>query len=86
MKPTSEQTAPRIDKTIEWLNQSRDQWKEKCLLAKTQLKRQTLSTKRLRDGRHSLKAELKSMRKHVEMLQAKLEEQNEQIIDLKKKL
>lgn len=76
---------PRIDKTIEWLNQSRDQWKEKCLLAKTRLKRQTLATKRLREGRNALKTELKSMQKQLEVLEKKINLLEERLLDYKKK-
>lgn len=85
MKTILEDPTPRIDKTLEWLNQSRDQWKEKCLLAKTQLKRQKLATKRLRDGRHSLKEELKTVQRQIEKLEVKLEEQDKQLLEFKKK-
>ena len=61
-RPTISQ---RIDKTIEWLEHSRDQWKMKCLEAKLQLKRQTLATKRARKGRSDLKDELKEARERI---------------------
>ena len=37
----------RMDKTIDWLIQSRNEWKQKCVDTKLKLKRQTLETKRL---------------------------------------
>jgi hypothetical protein len=75
----------RIDKTIEWLNQSRNSWKEKCLEAKLQLKRQNLATKRAREGRIILKSELKKLQEHITALEAKLENQEQHLHDIKKK-
>lgn len=59
---SSPTVSPRIDKTIAWLIQSRDQWKDKCTAAKLQLKRQTLATKRAREGRLQLKTQLKDLK------------------------
>jgi hypothetical protein len=81
-RPTISQ---RIDKTIEWLEQSRDQWKVKCLEAKLQLKRQTLATKRAREGRSDLKDELKEARERILELESISEKQARQLDDLKKK-
>lgn len=76
----------RADKTIAWLTESRDQWKKKCLQAKTQLKRKTLALKRVRDGRsqlkHLLRSEQKQNRKHALTVKT----QKDQISELKKKL
>lgn len=81
-RPTISQ---RIDKTIEWLEHSRDQWKMKCLEAKLQLKRQTLATKRAREGRSDLKDELKEARERILELESISEKQARQLDDLKKK-
>lgn len=78
-------TSGRIDKTIEWLNHSRDIWKEKCLEAKLQLKRQNLATKRAREGRTLLKSELKRLQEHIAALEAKLENQEKNLYEIKKK-
>ena len=75
----------RTDKTIEWLNHSRDVWKEKCLEAKLQLKRQNLATKRAREGRMLLKSELKKLQEHVDKLEAQLEDRDKQLNEIKKK-
>lgn len=75
----------RIDKTIEWLSLSRDTWKEKCLEAKLQLKRQTLATKRAREGRVILKSEVKRLQDHIAVLEAKLADQEKHLSDIKKK-
>lgn len=79
-------TPKRTDKTIAWLMESRDQWKQKCLEVKTQLKRKILALKRAREGRSQLKSQLRSElernRKFVQMA----ETQQNQISELKKKL
>jgi hypothetical protein len=76
---------PRIDKTIAWLIQSRDQWKDKCIAAKLQLKRQTLAAKRSREGRLHLKTQLKTLKKRNRELEAKVQAQQEKLLELKKK-
>lgn len=85
LNQTSKFTSGRIDKTIEWLNLSRDTWKEKCLEAKLQLKRQNLATKRAREGRLLLKSELKRLQDHIAVLEAKLEDREKHLHDIKKK-
>lgn len=74
----------RADKTIEWIFQSRSEWKQKCLDAKLKLKRQTLETKRARSGRQELKSSLKDARQKIEILTAELQEKEIQISELKK--
>jgi predicted RNase H-like nuclease (RuvC/YqgF family) len=78
-------TVPRVDKTIDWLKRSRDQWKDKCIAAKLQLKRQTLAVKRSRDGRIQMKTELKALKKRNRELESKVQSQHIQISELKKK-
>lgn len=75
----------RIDKTLNWLEYSREQWKEKCMEAKLQLKRQTLATKRVREGRVNLKNELRLAQNRIKELESISEQQSKQIDELKKK-
>ena len=58
----------------------------KCLEAKLQLKRQTLATKRAREGRSDLKDELKEARERILELESISEKQARQLDDLKKKV
>jgi hypothetical protein len=76
---------PRIDKTIAWLILSRDQWKDKCIAAKLQLKRQTLAVKRAREGRLQLKSDLKALKELNQQLESKVQSQHNQLLELKKK-
>lgn len=76
----------RTDKTIAWLIESRDQWKNKCLSAKLQLKRQTLALKRARDGRLQMKRLVKSLKEQNRKLELMVQTQQDQISELKKKL
>lgn len=75
----------RVDKTINWLEHSREQWKEKCMESKLRLKRQTLATKRVREGRAHLKQELKLAQKRISELESISEQQSYEIDRLKKK-
>lgn len=75
----------RADKTIAWLTESRDQWKQKCLQAKLQLKRQTLALKRTREGRRQLKNLIKSLKKDNREFELIIQSQKDQISELKKK-
>jgi hypothetical protein len=66
----------RVDKTLVWLEHSRNKWKEKCLKAKLLLKRQTFTTKRLIKGRNEwklsaiqFKEELSQSKKTISVLQ-----------------
>ena len=86
LNQSSKFTSERIDKTIEWLNHSRDTWKEKCLEAKLQLKRQNLATKRAREGRTILKSELRKLQDHIAVLESKLDNQEKHLQEMKKKL
>jgi hypothetical protein len=89
MEPMNNQnTLPiplRADKAIAWLTESRDQWKQKCLQAKLQLKRQTLALKRARDGRLHLKHLLQSLKTKNQKLELILQKQQAQLSELKKK-
>ena len=48
----------RVDKTLKWLEESRDSWRSKAKTAKYSLKKQKLAVKRARTSRDSLQEEL----------------------------
>lgn len=89
----------RVDKTIAWLVDSRNKWKDKCLETKLHLKRQVLATKRARESREEwkltsvrLKQELvnsmkqtRDLQRQIDELKSQLKEQNIEIIKVKKK-
>lgn len=89
----------RIDKTLDWLEQSRDGWKSKCIEAKSDLKVKTLKVKRLRDGKdawkqrvkestkeiHAIKGARDACSKEIERLKAELNAKDLEIEVLKKK-
>ena len=88
----------RIDKILDWLERSRDGWKDKCLATKLDLKKKTLAVKRQRDGKTEWKEKAKqafleaqvykkerdNCRHEIEKLQHQLELKTAQIIELKK--
>lgn len=59
----------RVDKTIAWLVDSRDSWKEKCIEAKKDLKIKTQDCKRINESRNDWK--LKNIRLKVELSELK---------------
>ncbi len=59
----------RVDKTLLWLVQSRDSWKEKCVEAKLALKRQVQEYKRVIIRRDELK--LQNARLKYNLLEAR---------------
>lgn len=76
----------RVDKTLAWLVDSRDKWREKCKEAKLLLKRQTLAVKRLRSSRADweisnirLKQELIKNKRMISTLQHRIDELESQI-------
>ena len=55
----SDQSLPaRVDKTLLWLEESRDSWKEKTITSKYELKKQKTAVKRARKSRDALCEEL----------------------------
>lgn len=90
----------RVDKALQWFEESRDSWKNKTIETKYELQKQKIAVKRAREGRDSLKEELSKEKtahyqtqyelnqKEIENaeLKSQLEKANEQIEDLKKKL
>ena len=97
--PQTRTLPKRIDKTIDWLEQSRDGWKNRCIECKSDLKVKTLAVKRLRDGKdvlkqrvkaatkeiHTIKSERDACSKEIERLKAELSAKELEITELKKK-
>ena len=70
IKSYNENNLPqRVDKTIAWLINSRDGWKDKCIETKLNLKRQTQENKRVRGSRDELK--LRNVRLKLELSESK---------------
>jgi septal ring factor EnvC (AmiA/AmiB activator) len=98
-KPSDYFLSSRPDKTLQWLEESRDSWKEKTKATKDDLKKQKLAVKRARDGRDLLHEELSKEKtahyrakealsqKDVEIseLKTQLAKVTQQVEDLKKK-
>lgn len=92
----SQNPPSRPDKTLLWLEKSRNSWREKAKSTKEELKKKTLAVKRARETRDRFYEELKQERcKNQEVLSQKeielqelrdyLAKANQQIEDLKKK-
>ena len=89
----------RVDKTLQWLEKSRDTWKEKAIETKASLKKQKLAVKRARGGRDLFKKgllektnklentqkELKEKELEIAKLKAELEKTNKEVVEVKKK-
>ena len=89
----------RPDKTLQWLEDSRDSWKGKTKETKNDLKKQKLAVKRARNGRDLLHEELSREKtahyrareelsqKDIEIAELKtlLEKATQQVEELKKK-
>jgi hypothetical protein len=98
-KPSDHFLSSRPDKTLQWLEESRDSWKEKTKVTKDDLKKQRLAVKRAISGRDLLHEELSKEKtahyrareelsqKDVEIaaLKAQLEKATQQVEELKKK-
>src|SRR5580692_9709184 len=98
-KPSDNFRSLRPDKTLQWLEESRDSWKEKTKMTKDDLKKQKLAVKRARNGRDLLHEELSKVKtdhdkareeltqKHIEIvtLKTQLQKLTQQVEDLKKK-
>ncbi len=86
----------RPDKTINWLNKSRDDWKGKTQTSKAKLKVAKQAQKRARQSREEWKKEYRQLErqqamilaeksKEVERLKTKVQELAHENLDLKKK-
>jgi len=76
----------RLDKTLNWLRKSRDNWKLKAQKAKFQLKVKTLCVKRLRKLRDELKSKLKKQNDKIDHLQIDFDNAQNEIAQLKRQL
>jgi chromosome segregation ATPase len=76
----------RIDKTLDWLEQSREVWKSKCIKAKSDLKVKTLKVKRLSDRKDLWKQRVKQSTKEINIIQDALEASSKEIERLKAEL
>jgi hypothetical protein len=98
-KPSDYLMSLRPDKTLQWLEESRDSWKGKTKETKNDLKKQRLAVKRARSGRDLLHEELSKEKaahyrtreelsqKDIEIseLKTQLEKATQQVEELKKK-
>jgi hypothetical protein len=85
-KPTGNFFPARIDKTLEWLEESRDSWKKKAKVAKDSLKKRTLAVKRARDGRDLLQEELSKEKTAHYRAREELSQKDSEIAELKAQL
>jgi hypothetical protein len=85
-KPSDHFLSSRPDKTLQWLEESRDSWKEKTKMTKDDLKKRTLAVKRARSGRDLLHEELsKEKTAHYRVLE-ELSQKDSEIAELKTQL
>ena len=73
----------RPDKTINWLNKSRDDWKSKTQTTKAELKVAKQAQQRARQSRQEWKTQCQGLEKQQSIL---LAEKSEEIINLKTKV
>jgi chromosome segregation ATPase len=76
----------RIDKTLDWLETSRDSWKNKAKIAKEELKKRTLAVKRSREARDEYKEQLGQAEEVRSMQQEELNKKTLEIEKLEKQL
>ena len=76
----------RIDKTLEWLEESRDSWKKKARTAKDDLKKKKLAVKRARSGRDLIQEELSKEKTAHYRAREQLSQKDAEIAELKAQL
>ena len=76
----------RIDKTLQWLEESRSSWKEKTKTTKKELKIQKLAVKRARQSRNELHEELSKEKHTHDMTREELNQKDTEIVALKDQL
>jgi chromosome segregation ATPase len=74
---------PRVDKTVQWLAESRESWKEKTKTSKAQLKMTTLALKRARKDRDRYGKQIKEERSEARQ---ELRQKDVEIQELKKRV
>ena len=77
---------PRPDKTIDWLAESRDSWKEKTVTTKDELKKKKLAVKRARAARDEFKQQLLKKENLIQEVNKELIKKNQEIEILKREL
>jgi hypothetical protein len=96
VEKTSVAPPPRIDKTLQWLDESRNSWKQKTQVSKARLKTTTLALKRAREDRDKHTEKFKKERRNdrarlrqkdveIAVLKQQLEQAHEEVEALKKK-
>lgn len=76
----------RVDKTLDWLETSRDNWRDKTKIAKKELKKKTLAVKRARESREEYKELLEKQEEAHRTCQELLERKNLEVIQLQRQL
>lgn len=85
-KPSDCFLSSRPDKTLQWLEESRDSWKEKTKMTKDDLKKQKLAVKRARNGRDLLDDELSREKTAHYRAREELNQKDSEITELKTQL
>ena len=87
---------PRVDKTLQWFDKSRNSWKQKTQVSKAKLKTTTLALKRSRDDRDKYAEKFNKERRNtrerlhqkdieISILKQQLEQAHKEVEVLKKK-
>ena len=76
----------RIDKALDWLETSRDSWKNKAKIAKEELKKRTLAVKRARESNGEYKEQPEQAEEAVRTYQEELDRKASKIDKLEKQL
>lgn len=69
----------RPDKTIDWLNKSRDDWKSKTQATKAELKVAKQAQKRARQSRQEWKEEYRQLERQLATAMAEKDEENSKL-------
>lgn len=85
-KPLDYYLSSRPDKTLQWIEESRDSWKEKTKATKDDLKKQKLAVKRARNGRDLLHEELSKEKTAHYRTREELSQKDIEIAELKTQL
>lgn len=80
------QLPERVDKALDWLETSRDKWRDKAKIAKEELKKKTLAVKRARESREEFKELLEEQKKAYYTSEDLLEQKKLEIAQLQKQL
>jgi chromosome segregation ATPase len=85
--PSDKKSLPeRVDKTLDWLETSRDTWKNKAKMAKEELKKRTLAVKRARESRDEYKEQFEQAEEVRRAYQAEVDQKASKIERLEEQL